>query len=316
MVLPMFKASHSVSDAAAFLETRFGAVSEVEPIGAGEWSQAFSFRTGGRALVVRFGAYIEDYRKDGFATRYAAADLPIPEVIEIGEAFDGYYAVSVRLYGDPLDHLDAGGLREAMPSLLRFLDAMRVADVSDTRGYGMWAADGTAPFDSWRGFLLAAAEDSLYPRIQGWRPTLQARPSDLAVFEAGYQELESLIPYLSEERSLLHTDIVGDNVRVADGAVSAVVDWANAMYGDLLYDLARLTFWVPWYPAWSAVDIVGAARAHYASIGLEVPAFEERLRACQIHIGLDAQAYNVFTERWDELARSGQRTLALAEGHW
>lgn len=310
----MFRPSHSTADVAAFLAARLDAVSEVEPLGAGEWSQAFSFVAGARALVVRFGAYIEDYRKDSSATRYAAADLPIPEVIEIGEAFDGYYAVSVRLRGDPLDHLDASGLREAMPSILRFLDAMRVADVADTHGYGMWAADGTARFDSWRGFLLAAADDSLYPRIAGWRPALEARPSDLAVFEAGYEELKSLLPQLSEERSLLHTDIVGDNVRVADGAVSAVVDWANAMYGDFLYDLARLTFWVPWYPAWSAVDIVGAARAHYEAIGLAVPAFEERLRACQIHIGLDAQAYNVFTERWEELARSGQRTLELARG--
>ena len=309
----MSSASHTVPDVTEFLATRFDDVSSVAPLGAGEWSQAFSFRADARRLVVRFGAHLEDYRKDEVATRYAGPNLPIPEVIETGEAFDAYYAISEWLPGKPLDHLDAAGLEAALPSILRFLDALRTADISGTRGYGMWSPAGVAPFQSWREFLLAVGDDSLYPRIRGWRAALVGRPLDLATFEEGYRHLEALAGSMPEFRHLLHTDIVGDNVRIEGGQVSAVVDWANAMYGDFLYDLARLTFWVPWYPAWAAVDIVGAAQAHYRAIGLEVPAFEERLRACQIHIGLDAQGYNVYTERWDELARSGRRTLELAQ---
>jgi hypothetical protein len=34
----------------------------------------------------------------------------------------------------------------------------------------------------------------------------------------------------------------------------------------------------------------------------------ERVRCCELHIGLDAQAYNAFTRRWGELERSGART--------
>jgi hypothetical protein len=63
-----------------------------------------------------------------------------------------------------------------------------------------------------------------------------------------------------------------------------------------------------------SLDIVAMAREHYGSIGLEVPRFEERLRACLVHLGLDAQAYNAFTSRWDELGRSGERTLELGRG--
>lgn len=308
----MFRAQHSVAAATAFLGTRFPQVADVELIGGGEWSQAFSFRDGSRELVVRFGAHVEDYQKDELAYRYAGPDLPIPRVLEIGNAFDGYYAVSTRRYGEPLDHLDRAGLEEALPSILRFLDALRLADISNTSGYGMWTPDGDAPFATWRDCLLAVRDDTVYPRSQGWRATLEARPADLEVFEAGYRHLESLVHSVGEARHLVHEDIVGDNVRISDGQVTAVVDSGNARYGDFLYDLARLTFWVPWYPAWRDVDIVGAARRHYSSIGLEIPAFEERLRACQIYIGLEAQAYNVFTERWDELAKSGQRTLDLA----
>ena len=309
----MFSASHSVAEATAFLSTRFESVTEVAPLGRGEWSQAFSFRAGDRQLVARFGEYVEDYRKDEVAARYAAPGLPIPIVVEIGEALDAHYAVSVRLPGDPLDHLDAVGLAAALPSIFRLLDAMRVADVSDTRGYGPWTAEGDGSFGSWREYLLAVREDSLSSRSGRWLRVLEGRPGDLAVFEEGFGYLEALVPALPEVRQLVHSDIVGDNVRLLDGEVLAVVDWGNAIYGDFLYDLARLTFWVPWYPAWKSVDLVAAARAHYQAIGLDVPVFEERLRACQIHIGLDAQAYNALTEPWDELVRSGQRTLELAE---
>lgn len=308
----MFRPSHATAEVTAFLKTRFDAVSEVAPIGGGEWSQAFSFTAAGRNLVVRFGEHVEDYRKDELAYRYAGPDLPIPRVTEIGDAFSAHYAVSERRYGEPLDQLDGEGLEAALPSILRFLDALRNADVSMSTGYGMWTPNGDAPFATWRDCLLAAIDDTVYPRSQGWRAKLEARPADLEVFEAGYRQLESLSDSVGEARHLVHEDIVGDNVRVADGQVTAVVDWGNARYGDFLYDLARLTFWVPWYPEWRDVDIVGAARAHYDSIGLAVPSFEKRLRACQIHIGLEAQAYNVFTDRWDELAKSGQRTLDLA----
>jgi hygromycin-B 4-O-kinase len=46
----------------AFLMTRCGGdVSDVAPLGAGVWSQAFAFRQAGRDYVVRFGAHQEDF---------------------------------------------------------------------------------------------------------------------------------------------------------------------------------------------------------------------------------------------------------------
>jgi hypothetical protein len=42
-----------------------------------------------------------------------------------------------------------------------------------------------------------------------------------------------------------------------------------------------------------------------------VPHFEERFTSCQIHIGLAAQAYNAFRERWDALDETARRTLEL-----
>jgi hypothetical protein len=45
---------------------------------------------------------------------------------------------------------------------------------------------------------------------------------------------------------------------------------------------------------------------------LTVPHFEERLTCCQIHIGLAAQAYNAFMERWNALEETARRALEVA----
>ena len=84
------------------------------------------------------------------------------------------------------------------------------------------------------------------------------------------------------------------------------------MVGDFLYDLAWFCFWQPWYPAWQRIDFAEEARGHYASIGLDVPDFDERLRCCQIHIGLAAQAYQAYSGAWTELHDTARRTLQIA----
>ena len=108
---------------------------------------------------------------------------------------------------------------------------------------------------------------------------------------------------------MIHSDLIHRNVLVHDDRITAVLDWGCAMYGDFLYDLAWLTFWSPWHPELRDIDLRSRALAHYDAIGLAVPDFERRMRCCELHIGLAAQAYNAFTGRWDELVSSGRRTL-------
>jgi hygromycin-B 4-O-kinase len=72
---------------------------EVEPAGAGAWSRAFSFRRGSDELIVRFGSHGDDFAKDRRAYHYRMAGLPVPEVLALGSAFGGHYAISRRVWG-------------------------------------------------------------------------------------------------------------------------------------------------------------------------------------------------------------------------
>ena len=117
---------------------------EIRALGAGEWSLAYALVLDGREAVIRFGQHAGDFRKDQVMAAYRSAALPVPSVLEIGAAGDGYFAVSERAHGGLLDDLDGPGMRAALPGLLAALDALRAIGVPATRGYGIWAPDGPA----------------------------------------------------------------------------------------------------------------------------------------------------------------------------
>jgi hygromycin-B 4-O-kinase len=296
-----------------FLAAQFaGEAIDVAPLGMGAWSQAFAFRRAGHDYVIRFGAHQEDFAKDRLAARYAGPALPIPRIVELGQAFGGYYAISERAFGRYIDDVDEGQMRALLPSLFAALDAARLADLSGTTGYGMWAADGRAPYPSWRAALLDVASDRPADRIHGWRERLATSQVGAGPFEEAYRRLQAQADCLPEARHLIHSDLLHYNVLVEAERITAVLDWGCGMYGDFVYDLAWLCFWQPWYPAWQPIDFRAEAVRHYAAIGLDVPYFEERLRCCQIHIGLAGQAYMAYAGHWTDLQATARHTLDVA----
>jgi hygromycin-B 4-O-kinase len=317
MVQPGDRHQFGIEDVAAFLRDHgWRDALAISRIDHGEWSLAFSFAVDGHAVeyVVRFSALDEDFRKDQLAARHASRALPIPRILELGDAFDGlFYAISERARGEHLDALDVARLRRALPSLFAAIDGMRVADVSATRGFGLWDASGQAPHPTWRDALLAIGTDTPTSRIAGWRPRLEQSPTGAAPFDRAFAHLSRLSAELPNARHLIHADLLNYNVLVDGDRVSGVLDWGSAMYGDWLFDIAWFTFWQPWYPAWSAIDFAAEAERFRASIDLHVDDFATRMRGCEIAIGLDNQAYCAYKgeARWPQLEAVARRTLAL-----
>lgn len=278
-------------------------------LGAGEWSRAYAFTLDGREAVIRFGDYPEDFGKDQVMAAHTSAALPIPAVIEIGSANDGYFVVSERAHGEPLNSLDGPGMRAVLPSLLAALDALRAIDVSSTSGYGIWAPDGTGPAASWAHALLAINQETA--RVPGWRAALAESPVGTSTFDLGYAKLRELAEGLPGERRIIHGDLLNNNVLIQGPQITAVIDWGNALYGDWLYDAAWLIFWWPWFPRWQDINIAAELEEHWKQHGGPPPHLHRRLRACLVHIGLDAMAYNAYRRRWGDLARTASQMSEL-----
>jgi hygromycin-B 4-O-kinase len=114
-------------------------------------------------------------------------------------------------------------------------------------------------------------------------------------------------------RHVIHADLLNYNAFIADDAVSGVIDWGCAMYGDFVYELAWFRFWWPWYPQWKDVDVVDEAVRHYGELGVDLGGFHERLRGYQLHIGLGHQIYNASLGKWDMLGAVTRHTASVAD---
>jgi hygromycin-B 4-O-kinase len=284
----------------------------VEPIEHGEWSRAFFFQRAGRDLVARFSAVDDDFLKDQRVERIASG-LPIPKVIEIGQAFGGSFAISQRAFGSFLEERDLTDVQRLLPSLFETLDVVRQVDLGDTSGFGLWrGSDGRAPHATWRDTLLSFATQPPSTRLFEWRSALARTPFAKQAFDDGYAALRTLVDACPNERYLVHSDLLNFNVLVQGDRVSAVLDWGASLYGDFVWDLAWFTFWQPWYVAWSTLDIRQAAVEHFAAIGLPVPNFDARLWCYELAIGLDGLAYQAYAaSSADNLAWTAARLRHL-----
>jgi len=290
--------------AAEFLNEHLDGVENVEFVGEGAWSRCFGFSCDARALVVRFGRHRVDFEKDRVAAAWRSVNLPIPEVLEIGEAFGGYFAISTRAHGVPLESLDARGWRSVTPSLLRALDDLRSIPVTAAHRFG---DDQAGHFASWRDYLLSVQHDAP-GRTHGWRERLRGSERGAAVFAAGLDRLAEISHDLLVEPTFVHNDLVNRNVLVEGSVVTAIFDWGCAFAGDFLYDIAAIVFWTPWYAALRDVDLLEHALAHFDAVGADLHDVRRRLEACALHIGLVHIAYNAFLGDWSTLDLTADRT--------
>lgn len=286
-----------IDDATQFVTERFDHAAELTALEGGAWSQAYAFAQDGNEFVIRFGMHRGDYDRDRIAYERLGGLLPVPRVVEIGDAFDGAFALTQRAHGDPLELLDAERWRRVLPAVLDLLDALRRADTSSTTGYGSWDAQANATHPSNREFILSVVDedDMRGARLEGWRRALERRSSVADLHARAYKRLVELQSAIPEARHVAHCDLINRNVLVHGDTISAVFDWGCAITGDHLYDVAWMGFWQHWHPGLESVDIVTAARDDLHERGVDTDDFDTRITVAQLHQGLANLAYNVWT---------------------
>jgi aminoglycoside phosphotransferase (APT) family kinase protein len=292
----MGRVPHRVSQnqAQEFLVDKYGAVEELSPLGGGFWSSAYSFRHAGRELVVRFGANKDWFEADRAAMTFSSPELPVPEVVEIGDTFDGAYAISVRHYGTNLEDLRPEQSDATGPLVASLLGALFKVPKSPDLPVGWYWRPPRGDL-TWRGWLSEwLAGDPRQP-VHGWRAALAAQSEVDRVYRAGEARVRHLIGACPERRDLVHGDLLHANVLVADDASrpNAVFSWKRSLRGDFLFDTAWCTFCSAiWFPGIAAADPWGRVRRE-PSIRDDPDAWvdaSERHHCYELHIGLTALA--------------------------
>jgi len=261
-------------------------VEEIRELAGGFFSRAFAFSAGGRDYVVRLNAEdhaAESFAKDDYAWRhFASSTLPIPRIVATG-TFDGSaFAISERVAGRTLDSCTPAERRAVLPALLDTLDAIGQVSVSASGGYGDWDSNGQGRFASWPDFLASAADNHPDGYYANWHDFFRSSFLERDLYESVFQRMMDLVTNLPAQRSLVHNDFQFENVLTDGTRITGVIDWANALYGDPLYDVAWL-IWQSANPGWWYDDGAAILGARYGSL----PHYAERIACYQFHIGLD-----------------------------
>lgn len=290
-----------ISDTAvrALLQREFGAVSALEPLQEGEESRAFAFDGGGRACVVRINRSAQGFEKDAWVQRrFAREGLPIPEIVAMGMLDDGHaWCVSHRAAGVTLQALAPAELPAVVGDVARVLDVIAACDLRGTQGYGRFDAKGVGSDSSWRAFLsgIRARDMSALKHV-----------ADRRRVEAWIDEVVAFADGCADVRGLIHGDFGSNNVLVDAGRISAVIDWSEALYGDPLYDVANILFWRPW------LDCMEQQARYFEAARPDRLADAVRLRAYQLHIGLEQIHQSALAGADDDLAWALRRCAAIA----
>lgn len=301
-------------EVAAFLAGRPGAAEDIRPLSGGAWSSAWAYRVGGEELVVRFGPEVAWYEAERTAMAFGSADLPVPEVREVGTTPSGRaYAISVRHHGrfledTPVDLADAIG-----PTLTRLLLALYRVPAPPGTPVVWHQAGGSA--GSWREFLLAGLVDDPGQLVHGWSSALVADPELATLSSAASERIMALVDACPERRDLVHGDLLHGNVLVSPVThrVEAVISWKCSVRGDFLFDAAWCSFWAPFHPGIAAADpLPGLLRALRSEPGALLDA-AARHHCYELHIGFTHLGWNVWTGDQAGLTATAQRLADVLE---
>lgn len=233
-----------------------GAVTEIAPISGGFWSAAYTYRVGEDEFVLRLSDMPDGFAIDAAAMQFTTPDLPIPEVLDMGEALGRHYAISRRHRGRFVEDAsleDADAVGRALERLLAALRSVPSTPDSSV----VWHEPDVMAGLTWRDFLRSGLIDKPDSIVSAWRKKLAENGRIDAIFRACESRIEALLPYCPERRDLVHGDLLHQNVLISEDAtrVTAIFSWKCSVRGDFLFDIAWCTFWGPWHPCIAAADL-------------------------------------------------------------
>lgn len=224
---------------------------DLEDLRGGFWSASYAYRIGDDELVLRINDEPDGFRSDELAMGYRSVQLPVPEVLTIGQAFGRWFAISRRHHGWFLEEVGPEEAEALGPTVVRLLAALRAVPDNGTQ------------VQPWRDWLLAGITDTPGRHTSGWRERIASEPGIDRTFRAADSRIRSHLDACPDRRQLVHADLLHYNVLVtpAADAVTAVFSWKCSTWGDAIYDLAWCTFWGHWHAGIGALDLWGRVTA-------------------------------------------------------
>ena len=202
------------------------------------------------------------------------------------------------------------------------MTALQSVNLNSIDGFGTLTQAGKGAFNSWAEALLDVNNDHPDSLTHGWKEILAKIPEVQQKCDNFYEQLTKLVQYCPEQKNLIHSDLLYQNLLVHKHKISAVLDWGCAMVGDPLYDIAIFDFFEPWFPVFTQLNLIQQMKQSYLDLSPENHQnWERRMIAYQIHLTLGNIAYCVLSDgkfdfyehinRLEEVFEKSQRAINL-----
>lgn len=306
----------SEPDAAAFLSAYYRApVTDLEVLTGGFWSVAYGYRVGGRELVARFGQVRDGFEMDRAAVGFDRPDLPVPDVLEVGDGLGGAFAISIRRHGHFLEDIDVNDAGKAEATVGQLLAALRAAGSAPDAPSAWFPPRADTASSTWHQWLLSGLVDDPGRTVNGWRRKLADDTDFDTLFEACAARVRQLLVACPERRDVVHGDLLHKNVLLGDdlSVVSAVFSWKCSVLGDFLFDIAWCTFWSAWHPGIAAIDLWRQTWAAPDLTPTDLVDAAMRHHCYELNIGCTHLGWNAWTSNTDELRAVASRLTHVLE---
>lgn len=305
----------NIDAVAAWLADRHAVqVTDLAPISGGFWSAAYTYEVKGEPFVVRISDLAEGLTIDAAAVQFAGPDLPIPEVIFVGEGLGHHVAISRRHDGRFLEDVSVADADAAGIALSRLLAALRAVPSSPEMPV-LWHKEGRAAEMSWHDFLRSGLVDHSEANTGGWRQKMGQNKRVEGLFKACESRIETLLPLCPERRDLVHGDLLHQNVLISEDAsqVTGIFSWKCSVRGDFMYDVAWCTVWEPWHPGIAAADMWGRTLSAADLNAADLAAAPQRHHCYELQIAASHFGWNIWTENDKALEELAERTAFILE---
>jgi hygromycin-B 4-O-kinase len=261
----------------------------LEEISGGQIARSYKFNIEAKGFYIQInqqnmsqGARTELERYNQFKD----LGIPVRNIVRQEYYDDIHFVITEEVHGVALESLSENEVKELFPLIIEAAISISNVDISNANGYGWLNEDGNGMSPSWKTHINSVNEEESEELFYGkWHKLFDDTFLDKKAFDHYFSKLIKLNSSLPEDRYFQHGNFSLANILVHEKELQAIIDWQDARYGDFLYDLAYLSFWLS--PSLNDF-LIEIAKPYFETAYGPIENYYKRINSYKYFIGLDS----------------------------
>lgn len=199
--------------------------------------------TGGKEYAIKY--YVRESSRDALAFKLLEEnkiDIPVPKMFGVFTFENKQVAIFEKIKSPLLDSIPAEQMSRYIPSMVNNLKKIHQVK-SDKAGFLTKIDEGL----SWKEVMLSKFTGTS-PDLD-WKEIATREGLDSKLLLDSVENIIKIIEgtdFIDKDYSFLHTDFNQRNLFVNPDSdkITAIIDWGEAMFGDPVYDFARVRMYI------------------------------------------------------------------------